>query len=59
MGGLDCNGTGGTFRFADWDGGEVSFVGCSVKGSMIGDTEKSIDKSNGLLDVKEWIKETL
>jgi signal recognition particle receptor subunit beta len=32
LGGLECTGGGGAggFRFADWEGGEVAFVGSSV-----------------------------
>jgi signal recognition particle receptor subunit beta len=31
LGGLECSGSsGGTFRFAEWEGGEIGFLGTSV-----------------------------
>lgn len=33
MGGLDCSTPGGTFKFENWEGGEVVFLGTSVQSS--------------------------
>ncbi|KAK0503342.1 P-loop containing nucleoside triphosphate hydrolase protein [Armillaria luteobubalina] len=42
LGGLECSGTAKTFRFSDWEGGEVYFIATSVKQSDKGvDDEKS------------------
>lgn len=43
MGGLECSGpSGGVFKFAEWEGGEVELLGTSVTvGSRFGEEEKS------------------
>lgn len=59
MGGLECSGPGGgAFKFAEWEGGEIDFLGTSVKvGSDIGG-EKS-EQGDGLDVFREWVNETL
>ena len=52
LGGLECSSTG-EFRFAEWEGGEVSFIGTSVtvgKAAAIGD-----EKADGLTPLREWL----
>ncbi|KAJ3744914.1 P-loop containing nucleoside triphosphate hydrolase protein [Lentinula detonsa] len=56
MGGLDCSGPGGTFRFENWEGGEVVFLGTSVKGSEVAD-EKSVKGS--IAPLMDWIEENI
>lgn len=53
LGGLDCNG-GGEFRFAEWEGGEVSFIGTSIR---FGKAEVLDEKSteDGLTPLREWL----
>ncbi|KAG5644037.1 hypothetical protein DXG03_009189 [Asterophora parasitica] len=57
MGGLDCNGPAGSaFRFSDWEGGEISFVGTSAKVSKAAeDPEKEAE--DGLAALRDWLDE--
>ncbi|KAG6861343.1 hypothetical protein C0995_001322 [Termitomyces sp. Mi166 len=57
MGGLDCNGPpGALFKFSDWEGGEISFLGTSAKVSKANDDhEKPVD--DGLASLREWLDE--
>ncbi|KAG5636201.1 hypothetical protein H0H81_008871, partial [Sphagnurus paluster] len=59
MGGLDCNGPAGSvFKFADWEGGEISFIGTSAKVAQeIEDPEKS--EVDGLLALREWLDQNM
>ncbi|KAG6906096.1 hypothetical protein DXG01_015952 [Tephrocybe rancida] len=59
MGGLDCTGpAGGAFRFEDWEGGDISFVGTSVEAAKVSeDPEKSDD--DGLAALRDWLNETM
>lgn len=54
MGGLECRGSSGVFRFAEWEGGEVTSMGTFVKAST--DKEKDED---GLQLLKEWLHENI
>ncbi|KAF8921084.1 hypothetical protein CPB85DRAFT_1269251 [Mucidula mucida] len=51
IGGLEC--TGASFSFDDWEGGEVVFVGTSVKAS------KDVEKMDGLASLREMLQETM
>ena len=55
LAGLECSGNG-EFRFAEWEGGEVSFLGTSVSvgKAVIVDDEKSQD---GLAPLREWLSD--
>jgi signal recognition particle receptor subunit beta len=56
LAGLECSGNG-EFRFADWEGGEVSFLGTSVsvgKAVVIDDDEKTQD---GLAPLRDWLSD--
>ncbi|KLO13502.1 hypothetical protein SCHPADRAFT_827917 [Schizopora paradoxa] len=62
LGGLDCTGAGGVFKFADWEGSEVSFVGTWVASGrkLIGTNEKENEKSDseaeeGLDGLRDWL----
>ncbi|RDB22139.1 Signal recognition particle receptor subunit beta [Hypsizygus marmoreus] len=59
MGGLDCNSPAGSaFKFADWEGGEVAFIGTSVKiGKVPEDAEKVGD--DGLASLREWLDDNM
>lgn len=60
MGGLDCTG-GGVFKFADWEGSEVTFVGTWVASGrkLIGTDEKDEksdpDAEDGLDGLRDWL----
>ncbi|KAI0934748.1 hypothetical protein AcV5_006490 [Taiwanofungus camphoratus] len=57
MGGLECSGSG-EFRFADWEGGDVTFVGTSVsvcKAALLVDEKSTED--DGLLSLRQWMEE--
>jgi len=54
LGGLECSGEKGVFRFDAWEGGEVVFLGTSVK------TEKSVEEKDGvdgLASLREWMED--
>ncbi|KAF9469424.1 signal recognition particle receptor beta subunit-domain-containing protein [Collybia nuda] len=59
LGGLECNGdAGATFKFDDWEGGEVTFIGSSVSLEKSNqDTEKA--EEDGLLSLREWLDDTM
>jgi len=54
MGGLDCGGSGGIFKFVDWEGGEVSFVGTWLK-----DEEEKVSSEDGLTELRSWLEESM
>ncbi|KAI8989680.1 P-loop containing nucleoside triphosphate hydrolase protein [Trametes punicea] len=57
MGGLECSGNG-EFKFAEWEGGEVGFIGTSV---AVGKVARVVDEkhaeSDGLSPLREWLEE--
>lgn len=66
LGGLDCNGgtANAPFRFADWDGGVVSFVGTwlprpTQTGSHVDTNDKELTEKSasatGLEGLREWL----
>lgn len=55
LGGLECTGSG-EFRFAEWEGGEVSFFGTSVAVGKAVPTEDEKGK-DGLAPFSEWLLE--
>lgn len=56
MGGLECSGPGGgTFRCAEWEGGEIEFLGTFVKVGAGVDDEKG--EGNGLSALRDWMHE--
>lgn len=55
MGGLDCNGPpGDPFKFSDWEGGEISFVGTSAKVLRPSD-DSGESGGDGLASFREWL----
>ena len=60
LGGLECSGdSGGAFRFAEWEGGEVSFVGSYISEGSNDDEKKSDEEADGLTELREWLEENL
>ncbi|KAI0093852.1 P-loop containing nucleoside triphosphate hydrolase protein [Irpex rosettiformis] len=55
LGGLECTGNG-EFRFAEWEGGEVSFFGTSVAVGKAVPAEDEKGK-DGLAPFREWLLE--
>jgi signal recognition particle receptor subunit beta len=56
LGGLECNGSGnGIFRFSDWDGGEIVFLGTSVAMKEGAGGEKSTGGGEGLGSLQRWL----
>ncbi len=56
LGGLECTGSG-EFKFAEWEGGEIGFVGTSVslgKRVAAGADEKD-PEGDGLSSLREWL----
>jgi len=54
--GLECSGAGGgAFRFSDWEGGEVTFLGTSI--SRIGEKVQDEKAGNigGLEGLRQWL----
>ncbi|TCD62176.1 hypothetical protein EIP91_007259 [Steccherinum ochraceum] len=57
LGGLECTG-GGEFKFDQWEGGEVTFVGSSViVGKESGVESEKASSSIGLSSFREWLEE--
>ena len=57
MTGLECTG-GGEFKFSEWEGGEVGFIGTSVtvgKATAPSADEKH-SESDGLSPLREWLE---
>ncbi|RPD66379.1 P-loop containing nucleoside triphosphate hydrolase protein [Lentinus tigrinus ALCF2SS1-7] len=58
VGGLECTGSG-EFKFAEWEGGEVGFVGTSVsvgKEAVVSADEKH-PQGDGLSPLREWLED--
>lgn len=58
LGGLECSGQSGEFKFANWDGGEVAFVASSMVGVGEDGDEKS-DDADGLVGLREWLDDNM
>lgn len=61
LGGLDCRTPGGSFRFAEWEGGEVEFIGTWAKVSSglaeKTNAEKVVNGADGLDGFRIWLDE--
>ncbi|KAF8236225.1 P-loop containing nucleoside triphosphate hydrolase protein [Tricholoma matsutake] len=59
MGGLDRgSGRKGDFRFDDWEGGDITFIGSSLRfGKEVEDPEKGAQE--GLLSFRNWLEENM
>ncbi|KAJ6502381.1 P-loop containing nucleoside triphosphate hydrolase protein [Mycena sanguinolenta] len=56
MGGLECSGEKGVFRFDAWEGGDVLFLGTSVKvGQRTQEDEKT--ETDGLSSLRQWMED--
>ncbi|KAI0062318.1 P-loop containing nucleoside triphosphate hydrolase protein [Artomyces pyxidatus] len=57
MGGLECSGpSGGVFKFAEWEGGEIEFLGTSVRiGGGVEDEKSS--GGPGLSALSQWLED--
>ncbi|KAL0578687.1 hypothetical protein V5O48_003307 [Marasmius crinis-equi] len=53
--GLECNSPGGVFQFEDWEGGDVVFLGTSLRQASA-DSEKG---TAGLQALHDWMDENL
>ena len=59
MGGLDrASGTKGDFRFEDWEGGEITFIGSSLRFGMAAEDQEK-GEQEGLLHFREWLEEKI
>ena len=55
-GGLECSGSG-EFRFSEWEGGEVTFLGSFVKvGEKASEGDEKAE-ADGLESFKEWLND--
>jgi len=64
MGGLECSGPGGgAFRFSEWEGGDVGFVGTWVKvveaNEKAGKVDEKSDTVDGLSTLRDWLHEII
>jgi signal recognition particle receptor subunit beta len=57
LGGLECVGTSGEFRFADWEGGEVTFLTSSVEIGQTKEEGGEKDTQQGLSALRDWLNE--
>lgn len=61
IGGLEIRSPDGTFRFSDWEGGEVTFIGTEVK--VAGDLEEKVPvddektSDDGLEEFITWLED--
>ncbi|KAI0362396.1 P-loop containing nucleoside triphosphate hydrolase protein [Trametes cingulata] len=57
LGGLECTGNG-EFKFAEWEGGEVGFVGTSLAvGKKASRVEEKSAQGDGLSPLRDWLEE--
>lgn len=58
MGGLECTGSG-EFKFAEWEGGEITFAGTSVGVSKASAplTDEKRPAGDGLSPLREWLED--
>ncbi|KAI6132126.1 hypothetical protein EDD16DRAFT_1534706 [Pisolithus croceorrhizus] len=59
LGGLECGGTAGSaFKFSEWDGGEVDFIGTWIE---VGEEKYGEEKGDqdGLRGLKDWLEQLL
>lgn len=57
MGGLDCGEKeGSTFKFDEWEGGEISFLGTSISPSQ---TDDKASPETGLDSLLEWLQDNM
>lgn len=56
MGGLECTGQG-EFSFAEWEGGEVTFIGTSVPLNTKAAADEKSEGANGLSTFMIWLEE--
>ena len=58
MGGLECTGSG-EFKFAEWEGGEIGFIGTSVSvGQRAGaSADEKHPEGDGLSSLRDWLEE--
>ena len=54
--GLECSGVGGgVFRFSDWEGGEVTFLGTSVSRAGEKVQDEKAENMGGLEGLQQWL----
>lgn len=57
MGGLECRGPGGgAFKFTEWEGGDIEFIGTSVKIGSVADEKRDV---HGLDAFLGWLQGNL
>lgn len=61
MGGLECGADGNSpFRFDEWEGGEVTFLGTSTRVDATSEKQASLNEKgelDGLAALEEWLEE--
>lgn len=58
LGGLECSGpSGGVFKFAEWEGGEVEFLGTSVTVGRKLDDGQEKDGVHPLMEFVQWLEQ--
>jgi len=56
--GLECSGVGGgVFRFSDWEGGEVTFLGTSTSKPGEKDQDEKADDIGGLKSLRQRLSD--
>lgn len=56
MGGLECTG-GGEFKFAEWEGGEIEFLGTSVAvGKQAVSADEKHPEQDSMSSLQEWLE---
>jgi signal recognition particle receptor subunit beta len=59
MRGLDRgSGTKGDFRFDDWEGGHVTFLGCSLRFEKVEEDQEK-GEQDGFSSFRQWLEENM
>ena len=62
LGGLECGSDSASFKFDDWEGGDVVFLGTSArpgKSEKSGELNEKGSGEDGLSSLEEWLEELL
>lgn len=58
MGGLECGENAVAFKFDDWEGGDITFIGTSINEEKVVNDEKE-GSGDGLTALLDWLDENI
>jgi len=59
MGGLECGDRTGTFKFDEWEGGDISFVSTYVRPGKASSEDEKENSEDGLSDLRDWLADNM